>query len=79
MSDLHGEWAPSTAITLGTDEFGVFASYARAVHYPGYVFRANTTAWDKIAAKNIFNRHYKYFPGYEMPGTMAYVGWRLKF
>ena len=53
MSDLHGEWAPSAAITVGTDAFGVFASYARAVHYPGLVFRANTTAWDQIDAETM--------------------------
>ena len=40
MSDLHGEWAPSAAVTLGTEAFGVFASYARAVPSPGLVFRA---------------------------------------
>lgn len=53
MSDLHGEWAPSAAITIGTDAFGVFASYARAVHYPGLVFRANTTAWEHIDAETM--------------------------
>ena len=53
MSDLHGEWAPSAAVTLGTEQFGVFASYARAVHYPGLVFRANTTAWDSIDAETM--------------------------
>ena len=53
MSDLHGEWAPSAALSLGTDDFGVFASYARAVHYPGLVFRANTDAWDAIDAETM--------------------------
>ena len=53
MSDLHGEWAPSAAISFGCREFGVFASYARAVHYPGLVFRANTEAWDKIEAETM--------------------------
>lgn len=53
MSDLHGEWAPSAAVTLGTESFGVFASYARAVHYPGLVFRANTAAWDSIDAETM--------------------------
>ncbi|MBR1920412.1 MAG: TonB-dependent receptor plug domain-containing protein, partial [Kiritimatiellae bacterium] len=53
LSDLHGEWAPSAALSLGTDAFGVFASYARAVHYPGLVFRANTTAWRRIDAETM--------------------------
>ncbi len=53
MSDLHGEWAPSAAVTLGTEQFGVFASYARAAHYPGLVFRANTRAWDSIDAETM--------------------------
>ena len=53
MSDLHGEWAPSAAITFGRDVFDVFASYARGVHYPGLVFRANTTAWDSIEAETM--------------------------
>ncbi len=53
MNDLHGEWAPSAAFDLGTESFGVFASYARAVHYPGLVFRANTAAWDHIDAETM--------------------------
>ncbi len=53
MSDLHGEWAPSAALTLGSESFDVFASYSRAVHYPGLVFRANTTAWDSINAETM--------------------------
>ena len=53
MSDLHGEWAPSAALSFGTERFGVFASYARAVHYPGLVFRANTVAWDGIDAETM--------------------------
>lgn len=53
MSDLHGEWAPSAAVSLGSDGFGVFASCARGVHYPGLVFRANTAAWDKIDAETM--------------------------
>ena len=53
MSDLHGEWAPSAAITFGRDVFDVFASYARGVHYPGLVFRANTAAWDSIEAETM--------------------------
>ena len=32
-----------------------------------------------VAAENAFNRHYEYFPGYEMPGTMVYIGCKLKF
>lgn len=32
-----------------------------------------------IAGENVFDRHYEYFPGYEMPGAMVYVGLRLKF
>ena len=53
MSDLHGEWAPAAALSFGRKEFGVFASYARAVHYPGLVFRANTTAWDELEAETM--------------------------
>ena len=53
MKDLHGEWAPSAAISLGRDEFGVFASYARAAHYPGLVFRANTAAWRDLCAETM--------------------------
>lgn len=32
-----------------------------------------------IALENVFNRTYEYFPDYEMPGIMAYCGWRIKF
>ncbi len=53
MNDLHGEWAPSAALSLGRREFGVFASYARAAHYPGLVFRANTTAWRDLRAETM--------------------------
>ena len=53
MSDVHGEWAPSAALSLGNDDFSVFASYARAVHYPGLVFRANTAAWRSLEAETM--------------------------
>ena len=32
-----------------------------------------------VAGENVFNRHYEYFPGYEMPGAMVYVGCKLRF
>ena len=32
-----------------------------------------------LAAENVFNRKYEYFPGYEMPGVMLYVGMKLRF
>lgn len=53
MDDMHGEWAPSAAVTLARKEFGFFASYAEAVHYPGLVFRANTPAWRNLEAEKM--------------------------
>lgn len=32
-----------------------------------------------LAAENVFNRHYEYFPGYEMPGVMLYAGMKIRF
>lgn len=44
-SEFDGEWAPSAAIDLGTEAYGVFASYQRGVHYPGLIFLANREKW----------------------------------
>ena len=32
-----------------------------------------------VAVENVLNRHYEYFPGYEMPGTMLYCGMKIRF
>ena len=47
-SDFDDEWAPSAAIDLGKKEYGVFASWARGVHYPGLVFLANRESWKSL-------------------------------
>ncbi|MCQ2368181.1 MAG: TonB-dependent receptor plug domain-containing protein [Kiritimatiellae bacterium] len=39
------EWSPGAAVDLGTDEYGVFASYQRGIHYPGLIFLANKAKW----------------------------------
>ena len=53
LDDLHGEWSPGTALTLRSEDWEFFLSYARAVHYPGLVFRANTDAWRDIEAETM--------------------------
>ena len=32
-----------------------------------------------LAAENLCNRKYEYFPGYEMPGVMFYAGMKIRF
>ena len=32
-----------------------------------------------VSIENFTNQHYEYYPGYPMGGTMAYVGFRVKF
>lgn len=32
-----------------------------------------------VAAENLLDRRYEYFPGYEMPGIMIYFGMKLRF
>jgi iron complex outermembrane receptor protein len=32
-----------------------------------------------LAAENLTNQHYEYFPDYPMPGIMWYTGMKLKF
>lgn len=39
------EWSPSAALDLGTEDYGLFASYQRGVHYPGLIFLANREKW----------------------------------
>ena len=53
LDDLNGEWSPSAALTIRREDLEFFLSYARAVHYPGLVFRANTTAWQDIEAETM--------------------------
>ena len=45
---FDGEWAPSAAVDFGRKEYGVFASWARGVHYPGLVFLANRESWHTL-------------------------------
>lgn len=32
-----------------------------------------------VAAENLLDRRYEYFPGYEMPGIMVYLGMKIRF
>ena len=32
-----------------------------------------------VAAGKAFNRKYEFFPGYEMPGVMFYIGTKIRF
>lgn len=47
-TDFDGEWTPSAAIDLGYDEYGIFASWNRGVHFPGLVFLANRESWKSL-------------------------------